>query len=242
MPHQINRCSCRKPIHWPHDAQVGDVWRCKRCGTQTRLVPEGTPNAQQGYIGRSKPPKSGVLPEYKRLARKPRPSSRQYNRKPKATFWDQTTLSGPKSKAHETEAWQFFAIGAFLGAIVFGVLVFVGKARAAQFDLTLCNDSNFSASIAMVSRLPTSPERWTTRGWWNVEPGRCISAGRHLRGSLYLAAEGAGSYRWGGSDISSCVSSLGFEQGHKSRCQAHERLLNFNKILVSGSSFTWKLV
>lgn len=243
MPHQINTCStCSRTIHWPRNAQIGDVWNCSNCKTRTRMVPEGTPNAQRGYFGRSRPPKFGMLPEYKRKARKRKLSGQRYHRKSDAKFWDQTTLNEPKSKAGETEAWQPILIGAFLGLIVLGVLILAGKARAAQFDLTLCNYSNVSASVVMVSRLPASPKRWTTKGWWNVGPGRCLSAGQHMRGSVYLAAVGAGAHRWGGGDISSCVSNLGFVQDHRARCRPHERLINFDKITVSGSTFTWKLV
>lgn len=30
-----------RPIHWPHDCEVGDVWVCRRCGGNGILVAEG---------------------------------------------------------------------------------------------------------------------------------------------------------------------------------------------------------
>jgi len=39
--HLTHRCRCGKIIHWPKDAEIGDVWVCRTCGGKTILSTEG---------------------------------------------------------------------------------------------------------------------------------------------------------------------------------------------------------
>lgn len=81
MSHQVNRCGCGRTRHWPHNAKVGDTWRCRRCGQVTTLVPSGTPGAKPGIIIPSVVPRGKTslrsrphLPIAKRPAPRPPPS------------------------------------------------------------------------------------------------------------------------------------------------------------------------
>ena len=47
-------------------------------------------------------------------------------------------------------------------------LVFL--ARAAQSDLTICNDTRDTQGVSVGYK--GDPD-WTSEGWWNIEPGEC---------------------------------------------------------------------
>lgn len=59
MPHEQGRCACGKERHWPKNAQVGDKWKCYRCGRVTVLVAPGTPDASRTRTVKSHAKASG---------------------------------------------------------------------------------------------------------------------------------------------------------------------------------------
>jgi len=62
VPHQTNKCTCGKTIHWPKNAKIGDTWKCRdrTCGTIWTLAEEG----QRGQIKPSKPWAIGDNPDF----------------------------------------------------------------------------------------------------------------------------------------------------------------------------------
>jgi uncharacterized membrane protein len=60
-----------------------------------------------------------------------------------------------------------------------GMLSFVPSAEA---ELSFCNDTGFSASVAIGY---LGEKEWTSEGWWNADPGECVTTVVSPRAQAY---------------------------------------------------------
>ena len=58
----------------------------------------------------------------------------------------------------------------------------IGMAGAAQAGLEICNDTGASQSVSIGYK---GDEDWTSEGWWNIEPGDCMTPVGELKNRYY---------------------------------------------------------
>src|SRR5437879_3023340 len=81
--------------------------------------------------------------------------------------------SGPDNKAGST-VMRGRRFGLTILFFLFATLLIgVDEARSQAAQLTLCNQSNASASVAVARKAGIYDDRFIVTGWYNVNPGYC---------------------------------------------------------------------
>lgn len=121
-------------------------------------------------------------------------------------------------------------------------------AQAQTFRLQVCNHSTVQASVATVSQVSPTDDRYVVEGWWSVGPGSCEWIGYFPQGWFYHYAEQTNTQEivWEGTDAHLCVQYPGpFQRINTANytCQSNERLRGFTGDLISPNTgtFTWNL-
>jgi uncharacterized membrane protein len=80
-------------------------------------------------------------------------------------------------------------------------------AQAQMFNFQVCNQTNYSASVAVSNLTAAGSSQFVVAGWWTVAPNSCSTIGTFPQGWVYYYAEvtGNSSLTWGGTAASLCV-------------------------------------
>lgn len=96
-------------------------------------------------------------------------------------------------------------------AVLFLALAGLGTgatgAQAQMFNFQVCNQTNYSASIAVAGLTAPGGSQFDVGGWWTVAPQSCSTLGSWPQGWFYYYAEvtGTGQVVWGGNAVQLCV-------------------------------------
>jgi uncharacterized membrane protein len=129
-------------------------------------------------------------------------------------------------------------------------VLFAGAADAQtqSFRFRVCNQSNVTSSVAILSRVSTGDNRFVVKGWWTVGAGDCEWIGYFPQGWVYFYAEQRNSGRiyWGGNDVSICIRYPGpWERINSTgyNCRSDEALKGFIGDFISSNTgtYTWTL-
>lgn len=111
MAHEMGRCSCGKKRHWHRNSKAGDLWKCYRCGTVTRLVDYDAPSVSKTKTVASK----HSIPTSKSTYRSHQKTRHFYPRK--------SSHKSPPKRSWESEWGPLFlilAIAVFVLVLIFG--------------------------------------------------------------------------------------------------------------------------
>ena len=136
-------------------------------------------------------------------------------------------------------------------AILFFALAGLGigttGAQAQMFNFQVCNQSSYSASVAVSNLTAAGSSQFVVAGWWIVAPQSCSTIGTFPQGWVYYYAEvtGNSSLTWAGTALSLCVDYPGpFDRINQVgyTCTG-DSLKGFNGELIDAatSTFTWTL-
>jgi uncharacterized membrane protein len=147
-------------------------------------------------------------------------------------------------------AWAMTKIRSALAVVLFALAGLCGGTAGAQaqmFNFQVCNQTSYSASVAVSNLTAAGSSQFVVAGWWTVGPGTCSTIGTFPQGWVYYYAEvtGNSSIGWAGTDLQLCVQ----YPGPFSRVNlpgftcAGDDLKSFSADLIdsSTSTFTWTL-
>ncbi len=89
--------------------------------------------------------------------------------------------------------------------------------QGAPAGYSICNDSKSAIWAALGLK---SGKRWTSRGWWKIEPGACAHAITDplSADTIYLHAEGHGDHALVSGKMQFCTTDIAFEVAGKDNC------------------------
>ena len=136
--------------------------------------------------------------------------------------------------------WALTAVCLALG------IAFAGpsEAQSGTFTLRVCNNTEDTATLAIIHRFGVNDGRFVVKGWFNLEPG-CSEASGFPKGFFYFFAfvPGKEAY-WGGDRPNTCVSNReNFERVATPNysCREGEALMPFAEIHVTQDVHTINL-
>jgi uncharacterized membrane protein len=137
-------------------------------------------------------------------------------------------------------------VGFFL--VLAGLCFAADSAQAQTFQFQVCNHSTVPASVATVSYVSPTDDRFVVQGWWSVAPGTCSTIGTFPQGWFYFYAEETNTQAvvWAGTDAQLCVDYPGpFSRINTANytCTSSEVLRGFTGTQISSTTgtFTWNL-
>jgi len=147
-------------------------------------------------------------------------------------------------------AWAMTKIRSAL-AVLFFALAGLGTgttgAQAQMFNFQVCNQTGYSASVAVSSLTAVGSSQFVVAGWWTVGAGTCSTIGTFPQGWVYYYAEvtGNASLRWAGTALSLCVDYPGpFDRVNLPgyTCPGDDlKGFNAEQVDPATSTFTWTL-
>jgi uncharacterized membrane protein len=141
------------------------------------------------------------------------------------------------------------AIKLCLSALILSCAISIMGTAAAwsqTFLFKVCNHSDVTASVAVMSHVDTDDDRFMVKGWWTVESGECENIGHFPQGWFYYFAEqtGSGKLYWGGNDLKICIRHPGPWERINRRgysCRSDEKLKGFIGKSVDTGTYIWNL-
>jgi uncharacterized membrane protein len=103
------------------------------------------------------------------------------------------------TKIRSASAVLFFALA--------GLCTGTAGAQAQMFNFQVCNQSSYSASVAVTSLTAVGSSQYEVAGWWTVAAGACSVIGTFPQGwfDYYAEVTGNPSLTWAGTTVSLCV-------------------------------------
>ena len=116
------------------------------------------------------------------------------------------------------------------------------QAESQYFTLKFCSHAKVRVWFALVSRENPQAKEWYARGWWQADPGACLTAGQYPKDSIFLHAMGDRGVRWNGPDLKACVEPVRFKHTlyPDMKCDA-PLVRGFYKRTVTGAEYTWTI-